>query len=90
MTDSNREQFDTLAKVLLRSFVLGYALLLLWVGTYVLVGGVIYGVHGQMFGLTPHEVEVIHYCGIAFVKCIGLLFFLFPYVAIRWIMRKRA
>jgi hypothetical protein len=66
MTDSIRELFDTLAKVLLRSFVLGFALLSLWAGTYVLAGGVIYGVHGRMFGLTPHEVDVIHYCGIAF------------------------
>ena len=49
-----------------------------------------YGPAGKLFGLTPHEVDVIQYCGIAAVKCVVLLFFLFPYVAIRLVLRKRA
>ena len=51
---------------------------------------VMYGPAGKLFGLTPHEVDVIQYCGIAAVKCVVLLFFLFPYVAIRLVLRKRA
>jgi hypothetical protein len=92
MTESKdvTELFDTLARVLLRCFVLGYSLLLLWVAVYLLAGSVMYGPAGRLFGLTSHEVDVIQYGGIAAVKCVVLLFFLFPYVAIRLVLRQRA
>jgi hypothetical protein len=84
------ELFDTLARVLLRCFVLGYLLLLLWFGAYVVAGdAMIYGLAGKLFGLTPHEVDLIHYGGMVFVKCVVILFFLFPYLAIRLVLRKR-
>jgi hypothetical protein len=83
------EWFDTLGRVLLRCFVLGYALLLLWVALYLAAGDVMYAPAARLFGLTPHEVDVIHYCGVAAVKCAVLLFFLFPYVAIRLVLRQR-
>jgi hypothetical protein len=80
--------FDMVAKVLLRCVVLGFLLLLLWLGAFSLAADVIYGVHGKLFGLTPHELDLIHYCGIAFVKLCVLLFFLFPYLAIRLVLRQ--
>jgi hypothetical protein len=91
MSESNNrnELFDTLAKILLRCFVLGYSLLLLWVVLYVVAADVIDGLAGKLFGLTPHEVDVIQYCGMAVVKCVVVLFFLFPYIAIRLVLRKR-
>jgi hypothetical protein len=81
------ELFDTLAKILLRCFVLGYLLLLLWFVVYVLAGDL--GIARNLFGLTPHEVDMINYCGMAVVKGAVLLFFLCPYIAIRWVLRKR-
>jgi hypothetical protein len=93
MTESKNgnELFDTLAKVLLRCFVLGYLLLLLWIIVYLFGGELLYGrIGGKLFGLTQHEVDVINYCGMAFVKSVVLLFFLIPYVAIRLVLRKRA
>ena len=42
-----------------------------------------------LFDLTTHEIEVIHYCGLALVKICVLLFFGFPYVAIRLVLRNR-
>jgi hypothetical protein len=80
---------EAAAKVLLRCFVLGVLLLLLWFGAYLLAGDVIYTLHGKMFGLTKHELDLIHYCGMAFVKGCVILFFLFPWVAIRLVLSKR-
>jgi hypothetical protein len=80
--------FEMLARILLRCFVLGYALLLLWVIIYLLAGAQIYR-GAKLFGLTSHEVDLVCYCGITFVKTVVLLFFLFPYIAIRWASRKR-
>ena len=85
-TDVN-DLLDAIAKVLLWCFVLGFLLLLIWVGVFVLAGDVIHDLHGKMFGLSPHELNLIHYCGIAFVKLCVFLFFLFPYIAIRMVLR---
>ena len=92
MTESKtvNELFDTLAKILLRCFVLGYALLLLWFGLYLFAADVMNGAFGNLFGLTPHEANMVHYYGIAVVKCAVLLLFLFPYIAIRLVLRKPA
>jgi hypothetical protein len=84
------ELLDAVARILLRCFVLGYALLLLWAAVYLFADNVLYVPALRLFGLTSHEVDVIQYCGIAFVKCLVLLFFLFPYIAIRWVLRNRA
>jgi hypothetical protein len=93
MTESKNgnELFDTLAKILLRCFVLGYCILLLWFVVYLIGGELLYGkIGGKLFGLTPHEVDIINYCGMAVVKVLVLLFFLCPYIAIRLVLRKRA
>jgi hypothetical protein len=91
MTESKtvNEMFDTLAKILLRCFVLGYLLLLLWAALYLFAGSLTYGIASKLFALTPHEVDLINYCGMAIVKCSVFLFFLFPYIAIRLVLRKR-
>jgi hypothetical protein len=45
-------------------------------------------VHGAMFGLTPHELKVIHYCGMGLLKLAVGCFFLFPWLAIRMVLSK--
>jgi hypothetical protein len=81
------EFFDTLAKILLRCFVLGYFFLLLWFFVYVFAGDL--GIGSKLLDLTPHDVAMINYSGMAVVKGSALLFFLGPYVAIRLVLRKR-
>jgi quinol monooxygenase YgiN len=78
--------FDKLARILLRCFILGYCLIFLWFVVYIFAGDL----GGKLFGLTPHEVDVITYCGIAFAKCVVLLFFLIPYIAIRLVSKRGA
>jgi len=41
-----------------------------------------------VFGLSGHDLNVIHYCGMAFVKLSVILFFLFPWLAIRTVLRN--
>jgi hypothetical protein len=83
------EWLDTIATVLLRCFVLGLAILLLWFVAYLLASDLMYR-QGKLFDLTPHEINVINFCGIAFVKVCVLLFFLFPYLAVRLVLRIRS
>ena len=87
-SSSTYELFDTLAKVLIRCFVLGYLFLLLWFGVFLLAGDLIYRLNGPLFDLSQHEVNLMHFYGIVFVKCCSILFFLFPYIAIRLVLRR--
>ena len=42
-----------------------------------------------MFGLSKEMLDVIHYCGMGLLKLFVFTFFLFPWLAIRWVLRKR-
>lgn len=82
------EILDSVAKVLWNCFLFGFLLLLLWFVLFALAPGVIRDVHGPLFDLSSHEISVIHYCGMGFVKLCVLLLFLFPYLSIRLVLRN--
>jgi hypothetical protein len=84
---ANRDFFDSASKVLLRCWLFGFALLLVWSGVILIGRDFVYGLHGDMFGLTEHELALIFYCGIVFTKVVVLLFFFFPWAAIRLVLR---
>lgn len=88
MSTQITEWLDVVAKLLLRCWLFGFLLLLLWFGMFMLAGDVIYNLHGKMFGLSPHELSLIHYSGMAFVKLTVILFFFFPWAAIKLVLRK--
>jgi len=89
MSDQTTELLEVVAQILLRCWIFGFVLLLIWGGFFVLTPNVIYDLHGTMFGLSPHELNVIHYCGMALVKLIVICFFFFPWVSIRLVLKKR-
>jgi len=91
MSDFQRtdDLLDALAMVLLRCLLLGVLLLLIWAGVFLAAGDLLFRLNGPLFGLSQHEMNLMHFYGIVFVKCLVLLFFLFPYLAIQLVLRKR-
>ena len=89
MSRETTDLLDGLAQVLLRCTIFGFLLVLVWLAAYLLAPGMIHR-QGEWFGLTPRELGSIHYCGMAFVKSCVLLFFLFPHVAIRLVLKRIA
>lgn len=76
--------------VLLRCFIYGFVLLLVWFVLFLVAGGLIYDVHGSMFKkITDHQFEVIHYCGMGLLKLFVFVFFFIPYIAIRLTAKKQ-
>lgn len=72
-------------RVLLRCVILGVAVLIVWFVFFLVADGLIYSVHGHFFSeITKRQFQVIHYCGMGLTKLFVAVFFLFPYVAIRW------
>jgi hypothetical protein len=88
-TIGTRDFFETLAGVLLRSWLLGFALLLLWTGAAFFAGDFVYDLHAQMFGLARHELDLIFYCGMGLLKLMVLVFLFFPWIAIKLELRRR-
>lgn len=86
MSDATIELFDALARMLLYCWVFGFGLLLFWFGMYRLAGGFIHRLHGGLFGLTPHELDVIFYCGMGLFKLGVILLFFFPWLAIQVVL----
>jgi uncharacterized protein DUF6868 len=81
---------ESIGKILLRCWIFGFILLLFWWGTVTLARDLVYGVHGDMFGLTRSQLNVIHYCGMGLTKLIVGLFFFIPWVSIRLVLKKRS
>lgn len=88
MNQQISEWLDVVAKILLRCWIFGFLLLFIWFGLFMLAPSVIYNLHGRMFDLNPHELNIIHYSGMAFVKLVVLCFFLCPWLAIRLVLGK--
>jgi hypothetical protein len=81
---------ESLAGIFIRCFFLAVALLLLWFFFYVLGGGEwSYSINSPWSTLSRHDYDLLNYSTMAFVKMCAILFFLFPYLAIRMVLRKK-
>ena len=89
MLDSTIDFFDTLDKILLRCWIFGFALLLFAFVVILAAGGVIDDIHGRLFGLSPHELDLIFYNWLGALKLLVLVLFLMPWVAIKLVLRKK-
>ena len=88
MQESTRNVFDMLAKVLLRCWIFGSVLLVIWLGAAWLLSDIIHKLHGPMFGITSHEFDVIFYCIIGILKLFVSVFFFIPWLSIRLVLKK--
>jgi len=81
------EVLEVVAKILLRCWIFGFVLLFIWFGAF--MSGAVYMLHGPLMDLSNHDLNVIHYSGMAFAKLCVILFFFFPWVAMKRVLRKR-
>jgi hypothetical protein len=61
-------------------------ILLIWVGA--VASQVVHKIHGPMMDLSNHELDVIHYCGIALLKMLVIVFFFIPWLSIKLVLKK--
>ena len=91
MNDGQRNTLtlEALATILGGSFLISYAVLLLWFLVFLFAPDCLYGLNTKWFAINRHEFDVINYCGMAFMKITNLVFFLCPYLSIKLWLRKR-
>ena len=69
--------------VLLRCFIYGFVLLLVWFVLFLAAGGWMYDFHSAMFDITKHDFDLMNYYGMTFLKILVFVAFLIPYIALR-------
>ena len=91
MHDSNNanEMLEVTGQVLIRCFVLGLLVLLFWFGALTLAGDLAYSVHAKIAPISREQFYVINYAGGLMTKATVFFLFLFPYIAIRLVLKKR-
>ncbi len=87
--DTVTELLDAVSLILLGSFLFGMLLLLVWFSAFTLLGDLVYAMHSVFFKISRERFDAIHYAGMAFTKIMLFVVFLFPYLATRWVLRKR-
>ncbi len=80
---------ETISSVLIRCFFIGVVFVSLWFLFFLLGGYAAYGMHSRLFQISRHEYDLLNYYGMAYMKISNFLLFLFPYIAIRMVMKKR-
>ncbi|MFA7256308.1 MAG: DUF6868 family protein [Kiritimatiellales bacterium] len=82
-------QLEKLSGILIRAFWLGILLLAFWANLFIIWSVRMYVSHAQWFTLSYHEFELFQYGAMIFFKLCLILFFLLPWLAIKWIQYSR-
>jgi hypothetical protein len=88
-SSSFMDDLEILSRILIRCFVIGVVFITFWFTFFLLGGNAGYLIHTTLFQISRHEYDLMNYYGMAFVKGCNFLFFLFPYMAIRMVLRRR-
>lgn len=88
--DGYRECLEMMAQVLIRCFVGGVILLLVWFLVYLTATDWLYATNARWFNITREQFVLVNFCGIAAVKIFVYVAFLIPYIAVRLVIRKNS
>jgi hypothetical protein len=83
-------RLEVVGSVLIRALAVGVGLLLVWFLLSLCCTDFIISIHGPMYGVTKEQFLLISYVGMALMKIHLFLFFLAPYIAIRWVLAGKS
>ena len=81
---------ENLATILGGVFLFNLALQLLWALIFIAAHDWMYVMNSRWFGISRHEFDLLNYGLIGFLKIINIAFFLFPYLSIKLLLRRKA
>lgn len=84
-----QKNLDGIAGILIRCFLGGMALLIVWFAGFAAAGDWIYQMHTRWFQIPRQTFDAIHYAGMAATKITIILFFLLPWIAIKLFSGKK-
>jgi len=88
-SENTLNTLDAVANILLRCFIITLgASLFVWFVVFML-GDVIYSIYSQLMEISRKEFDLFFLYSMTFIKAVNLLFFLFPFVAIKTYLRGK-
>jgi hypothetical protein len=87
---NDNKLFETLAQVLIRCFLAGAILLMIWFIAFVAFGDSMYALHTKWFSISRTQFEVVNYSAMAATKISIVVLFLIPYVCLRLVLARNA
>lgn len=80
---------ESVATILGGAFLINVAIILLWFIIVLIGPDWMFCITSKWFSVSKHEFNLINYGGIAFYKVINIVFFLCPYLSIKFLLRKK-
>jgi len=89
ISDNTIATLDAVAAILLRCFIITVgAMLFTWL-VFLLLGDQVYSILSRMIDIARGEFDLYFLHVMTFMKGLNLIFFLFPFIAIKWYLRGR-
>lgn len=87
LSPADSQRLEILASILWRCFVatviaMLFTFVVSWIGR-----DPIRRIYSSLCGLSGHETDLFVFGFLTFIKCLNLVFFLIPWVALRWYLR---
>jgi len=86
----NNITLENLATIVGGVFLFNLALQLLWALIFITAHDWMYAMNARWFNIDKHEFDLLNYGLIGFLKIINIAFFLFPYLSIKLLLRRKA
>ena len=87
MTDQMKDLLKAAGNVLFYCWVFGFTLLFIGFGVTQMMAQAVYKIHGAMFGLSSHEIDVVFYCWLGLTKLHVLTLFFIPWLSIKMVLK---
>ncbi len=89
MTQKYRQVAEIFASFAWRALLLGYLILVIWMGMMLWPGDVLCHFQQKLFDLTLHECNIVLYGGIGLFKLLLIVCYLIPWLALRWLLHRK-
>ncbi|MCJ7754468.1 MAG: hypothetical protein MUP13_07870 [Thermoanaerobaculales bacterium] len=87
LSENTIATLDATAGILLRCFIITVgAMLFTWL-VFLIFGDFAFCIHSQMIEITRKEFDLFILYVMTFMKGVNVMFFLFPFIAIKWYLR---
>jgi len=84
------EVFKKIASVLGWSLVFSIGMMCFWLFFLVCADDLVYRIHSYFFEITKEQMAVTHYAAMAFFKMLTTALFLFPWIGLKIVLRRRS
>jgi len=84
----SRVFFEYLSRILIRSFLMGLVLLIIWQLAMSFSPGWMFSTQAHWFGFDEQAFKLVNYCGMGLMKLTLIIFFFFPYLSIKIVLKS--